>query len=207
MPYPIYLNDYVESILSIVEHYKMSDIILVGHSFGGRVAIKFASKHSYLLEKMVLVDSAGIKPKRKLNYYLKIFRHKLLNCFNIAHTAGSSDYRKLNQVSKQTFKNIINEDLTNLTKKITLPVLIFWGGKDKETPIYMARKLYKNLADSTLIVFKNVGHYSYIERPNEFYMLLKSYLSEGTHALADFIGNHNLWGSIIFKVPHTLPKQ
>jgi pimeloyl-ACP methyl ester carboxylesterase len=131
----------------------------------------------------------------------------MLNCLNISHTAGSRDYRKLDQIAKQTFKNIINEDLTPVTKKITLPVLMIWGGKDKETPIYMARKLYKNLTDSTLIVFKGVGHYAYIERQNEFYMLLKSYISEGSHALANIIGNHNLWGSIIFKISHSLSKQ
>lgn len=185
----------------------MSDIILVGHSFGGRVAIKFASKYSYLLEKVVLVDSAGLKPRRKISYYFKILRHKLLNFLKIPHIAGSTDYRKLDEISKKTFKNIINEDLTPLIGKITLPFLLIWGDKDTETPIYMARKLYKNLLDSTLIVFKGKGHYAYIERQNEFYMLLKSYLAEGTYALANIIGNHNLWDSIILKIPHTLSKQ
>ncbi|NLL55773.1 MAG: alpha/beta hydrolase [Clostridiales bacterium] len=206
-PYPIYLEDYAESILDIIEHYKMRQVILVGHSFGGRVAIKFASRYSHLLQKIVLVDSAGIKPRRKLSYYFKIFRHKLLNLLNIEHTAGSADYRKLDSVAKQTFKNIINEDLTPITQKITLPVLIFWGGKDKETPIYMARKLYKNLVCSTLIVFKGLGHYAYIERQNQFYMLLKSYLLEEHYALADIINNHNLGGSTILKIPHALSKQ
>lgn len=205
--YPLYLNDYVESILDIIEHYKMNDVILVGHSFGGRVCLKFASKYSHMLEKIVLVDSAGLKPKRKPDYYFKIFRHKLLNILNIAHVAGSEDYRKLDETSKKTFKNIINEDLTPQIKKIHIPVLLVWGDKDKDTPIYMAKKLYKNLAYPTLIIFKGSGHYAYIERQNEFYMLLKSYLSEGTYALADIIGNHNLWNCILLKVPHTLSKQ
>lgn len=204
---PIRLKDYSDSILDIIQHYKMSDVTLVGHSFGGRVAIKLASTHSYLLEKLVLVDSAGLKPKRSLRYYIKIFRHKLLNYLKIPHTSGSEDYRKLDDISKQTFKNIVNEDLSNLIKKITLPVLLFWGSKDKETPIYMAKKLYKNLVSPTLIVCKGLGHYAYIDRQNEFYMLLKSYLSEGAYALADIIRNHNLWGNILLKVPHNMSKQ
>lgn len=185
----------------------MNDVVLVGHSFGGRVAIKFASRYSRLLEKVVLVDSAGIKPRRKIGYYLKVLRHKLLNLLEVPHTAGSADYRKLNGAMRQTFKNIVNEDLSLLVRKITLPVLLIWGDKDKETPIYMAKKLYKSLGNPALIIFRGAGHYSYLDRPDEFYMLLKSYLSEGTHALADIIGNNDFRNGILLKIPHALPEQ
>jgi pimeloyl-ACP methyl ester carboxylesterase len=204
--YPLKLQDYVNSILDIIKFYKMHDIILIGHSFGGRVATVIASNYGYLLEKLVLVDSAGLKPRRRMSYYFRLYRHKLLTKLNIKHTSGSVDYRKLDDISKVTFKNIINEELTPLLKKITLPTLIFWGSKDKETPIYMARRLYKNILCSTLIVCVNAGHYSYIEKHNEFYMLLKCYLTEDSYAMDDIICGHNLGGDILVKVPHIKSK-
>lgn len=204
--YPLYLDDYADSILEIINHYKMSEVILVGHSFGGRVAIKIASACGYLLDKIILINSAGLKPKRTLKYYYKVFTHKVLTFLKIPHKAGSADYRKLDNTGKQTFKNIINEDLNPLIEKITLPALIIWGNKDKETPIYMARKLYRKLLCPTLIIFKGEGHYAYLKRQHEFYMLLKTYLTEGPYAMADIIGAHNLRSNIIFKIPYTESK-
>ncbi|NCA93027.1 alpha/beta hydrolase, partial [bacterium] len=159
-PHPnkeLFLDDYVSSVIEIIDYYKMSNVILVGHSFGGRVAIKIAAKHGYLLEKIVLVDSAGILPRRGLKYYFKIYFHKLCKKIGIKHLGGSKDYRALPAIMKQTFKNIVNEDLLPLVKKITLPTLLIWGDKDKETPIYMAKLMHKNIIGSGLIIFRGLG--------------------------------------------------
>lgn len=176
--YPLYVSDYAQSIIELIDHYKMNDVILIGHSFGGRVAIYIASKYGYLLNKLILVDSAGLKPRRCLIYYYKILKHKIFRRFGIKHKSGSKDYQKLNNIEKQTFKNIVNDDLTYLAKKITLPTLIFWGSKDKETAIYMARKLKKFINGSCLIIFNGAGHFSYVEQPDIFYKLVVTFLSE-----------------------------
>lgn len=181
-PHPDYaltLDDYVKAIVDLINHYKMKSVSIVGHSFGGRVALKIASRYGYMLERMVLIDSAGIKPRRTLKYYYKLYRHKLLKLLKIPHTAGSQDYRNLSPVMRKTFVNIVNENLSPLLSKITVPTLIIWGNKDKETPIYMARKFNKKIIGSGLVVLKNAGHYSYLEQPLKVLLILKSFMSEG----------------------------
>lgn len=173
------LDDFVQSVITLINYYKMKNVILVAHSFGGRVAIKIAAKYGYLLEKMVLVDAAGLKPRRGVRYHYRLLRHKILKALKVPHKAGSADYRQLPSIKKKTFVNIVNENLTALLPKVTLPTLIVWGNNDKETPIYMARKLNKKIMGSGLVVLKNAGHYSYLDRPFEFLLILKSFLAEG----------------------------
>lgn len=178
-PHPDYalcLDDYVFSIISIINHYKMKNVILVAHSFGGRVALKIAYKYGYMLEKMILIDAAGIKPRRNIKYFYRVLRHKILKKLKIKHKSGSSDYRQLTEIKKKTFINIIKEDLKGILENITLPTLIIWGEKDKETPMYMAKKLNKKIANSGLVILKGVGHYSYIDKPMQAFLAIKSFL-------------------------------
>lgn len=176
---PLVLDDYVHSVINLINYYKMHSVCLIAHSFGGRVALKLAANYGYLLDKLVLIGSAGIKPRRTVQYYYRITRHKLLRFLKIKHSAGSADYKKLPANMKKTFVNIVNENLGLLLHKITVPTLIIWGNKDKETPIYMARKLNKKIIGSGLIVLKNAGHYSYLEQPTRVLLILKSFLLEG----------------------------
>lgn len=179
MPYPAYVGDYAKSIVDLIRYYKMSSAYIVGHSFGGRVAMRLASEYGYLLDGIVLVDSAGLKPRRGLKYYFKVTMHKLLTKLNIKHEAGSDDYRKLSGVMKETFKNVVNEDQTRELNKITLPTLIVWGDKDKDTPIYMAKRINRSIKNSSLIVFKGEGHFAYLRRNKAFTAILLNFLAEG----------------------------
>lgn len=203
---PLHIDDYVDSIVDIINYYRMHNVLVVGHSFGGRVAIKLAYKYGHLLEKVVLTDSAGIIPKRKLKYYIKVYTHKILLKLGFKHNGGSKDYKSLSLIMKQTFKNIVNEDLTPFTKNITLPTLIVWGDKDKETPIYMAKMLHKNIANSGLIVFKGCGHFAYVERQDIFYAILIKFFLEGGDGVCSSNDNYNNKHSGIIKIPRIKSK-
>ena len=65
----------------------------------------------------------------------------------------------------QTFKNIINTDLTNYFKRIKNETLLIWGDKDYSTPLKDAYKLRKIIPNSALIILKNTEHYSYLNNP------------------------------------------
>lgn len=184
--YPLFVEDYAKAVVEIINHYKMNRVLLVGHSFGGRVAIRIASKYGYLLDKVVLVDSAGVIPRRGILYCLKVFRHKILRFLNIPHEAGSRDYRALSPLEKETFKNVVKEDLTPEMHRITLPVLLIWGNQDKDTPIYMAKRMRRKMPNSALIVFKNAGHFSYLDGGLTFVTILESFFREGGNE----VGNH-----------------
>lgn len=176
--YPLTLDNFVSSVIDLINFYEMKDVSIVGHSFGGRIALKLACKYGYLLDKMVLIDSAGIRPRRGIKYYYKVFSHKIFTKLKIPHKAGSADYRSLNSVRKKTFVNIVNENLRPILKNITLPTLIIWGEKDKDTPMYMAKILHREISGSGLVVHKGAGHYSYLDCPRETYLILNSFFGE-----------------------------
>lgn len=166
---PLQLADYADAIMRLIGHYNMEKVILVAHSFGARVALLLAWEHPEIIKKMVIVSGAGIKPRRGIRYYYRHYRHKLLSALGIPHKAGSPDYRKLSPVMKKTFRNIVGKDLTPLLEEISTPTLLIWGNRDRQTPLYMARKMHKRLPCSKLVVLKGAGHFCYLEKHNIFY--------------------------------------
>ena len=183
---PLYVRDYVFKLKKIIDKFQPKELVLVGHSFGGRVAIKFSFLFQNLYEKfsLVLVDSAGISPKRHLLYRYKVWRYKRLKIKAKTNDRlkdklknfGSSDYKKLSPVMKQTFVNVVNEDLSNDAKFIKCKTIIVWGEKDKETKLYMARKLNGLIAGSKLVILKDAGHFSFLEKKEDFAIILDTFL-------------------------------
>ena len=163
--------DYAKLVIKLLNELNVKKVYIVSHSFGGRIAIILASLYSELVEKVVLIDSAGLKPRFSIVTYLKIKYFKFLKWLSkfkiikkeFLNKFGSSDYKNLSSSQKKVFNNIIKEDLSYLLKNIKAPTLIVWGKKDKITPYYMAKKLNKSINKSRLILYKKAGHFSYLE--------------------------------------------
>lgn len=183
---PYYVSDYVQELYKLIVSMKVKNLILVGHSFGGRVAIKFAFFHQCEFEnfKICLVDSAGIKPRRGLKYYYKIYRFKHFKRLaekddkfkEKLKSFGSQDYKVLCDVMKKTFVNVVNEDLSSIAKFVKCKTLIVWGKDDLETKLYMAKKLNKLIKNSKLHIIKKAGHFSFLDNPSEFLILLDTFI-------------------------------
>ncbi len=176
------LDDYVKIIKEIIEFLGQEKVDIVAHSFGGRVGIKLAGTTD-CVNKLVLVDSAGIKPKFSLKRYLKIRKYKFLKFLNKIKLTkkdlskyGSEDYIALPPQMKSIFIRIVNEDLISFLPKIKCPTLLVWGENDESTPLYMAHKMNKYIKNSGLVVFKNSGHFSYLQNHNQFCLIVDSFL-------------------------------
>ncbi|MDE5592878.1 MAG: alpha/beta hydrolase [Clostridiales bacterium] len=150
--------------------------IIVGHSFGGRVAIILAAQG--LAQKIMLVDSAGLKPKFSLKkkiriarYHHRVKRGKSLDGF------GSTDYNNVDTDMRGVFVRIVNTHLDRLLPYIKCQTLIFWGKRDRDTPPYMAKKLLRGIENSALIMTDG-GHYSYLDSQYNFTMRLKNFVTE-----------------------------
>ncbi|MDE6618876.1 MAG: alpha/beta hydrolase [Clostridiales bacterium] len=150
--------------------------IIVGHSFGGRVAIILAAQG--LAQKIMLVDSAGLKPKFSLKkkiriarYHHRVKRGKSLDGF------GSTDYNKVDTDMRGVFVRIVNTHLDRLLPYIKCQTLIFWGKRDRDTPPYMAKRLLRGIENSSLIMTDG-GHYSYIDCKYKFTLQLKNFVTE-----------------------------
>lgn len=169
------VSDYAKDVINLCDMLNIKTAVFAGHSFGGRVALELAAKYPERTAALALIDSAGIKPRRKLSYYFKITVHKLLKKIGMKGLNGSADYSVLSPVMKNTFKNIVNYDQTPLLNSILHQTAIFWGDKDNETPLYMARTLKKGLRNSELFML-NGGHFAYCEDSMKFFAILSAFL-------------------------------
>ena len=129
---------------------------LIAHSFGGRVALKLLSESPELLKAYRAVKKVAPRfAERKF---------------------GSPEYRTLSPVMRESYKKIVNEDLTPRLRGIRAPVLYVFGDKDTATPPYMAEILHENTAASGLVYMKGCSHFCFCERPNEFNAVAREFL-------------------------------
>ena len=180
------VNDYVFELKKILDQFEIESLNLIAHSFGGRVAIKFLFfyQQKYDSVKLCLIDSAGVLPRRGLKYWWRVNRYKSLTKKAVRNSAllnkvqryGSEDYKKLDEVMKQTFVLVVNENLLGFAKFINCKTLIVWGDKDRDTRLYMAKKLKRAILGSRLVILKGAGHFSFLEKKEEFVIILDRFL-------------------------------
>jgi len=186
---PWNLDDYTAFTESFTKDLGIINPVLLGHSFGGRVSIKLASKVNP--PKIVLMNSAGIKPKRSTSYYFRVYGYKFFRTVAAlpllkwilsepleAYRAiySSSDYKQASPIMKQVLSKVVNEDLRHHLKAINVPVLLIWGDQDQSTPIEDARLMEKLIPDAGLVVYEGAGHFSYLEQPAKTLTILGTFL-------------------------------
>ena len=189
--HPLKTDDFGNFLKDFIKALDIKNPILIGHSNGGRTIINAVGRGIVQAKKVVLIDSAGLKPKRSINYYLKVGFYKtgkfILNLLpntktikafkeKLRNSVGSSDYKASANVLKETMKVIVNEDLSHLLPKINVPTLLFWGTLDTATPISDGRKMEKLIPDCGLIEYQGATHFSYLENINHFNTVLNEFL-------------------------------
>ena len=133
--------------------------------------------YEILIKKIILVDSAGMKPRFNLKTKCKILKYKLLKKLGFKQeNKGSSDYKNLSPIMKKTFSNVVNFFLEEYAKHIKAETLIIFGEKDKAMPVYMGKRLQKLIPDSALLVFKNASHFAYLDNFSDFVIIAKNFL-------------------------------
>lgn len=181
------VDDYTDFVIEFIEKLGIKKVILLGHSFGGRVIIKLVNRKNLPFEvtRLILVDSAGIRPEKndeqlkkekimKTGKKLLAFSPKLLNFFQ--SMVGSADYKAASPLMREVLVSVVNEDLSHLLPSITQETLLIWGALDTATPISDAEKMEKLIPEAGLARIEGVGHYSFLENPVVFEAILESYL-------------------------------
>ncbi len=189
---PWNVDAYADFFCELMENLGIKKATLIGHSYGGRVIIKLAARESipFEIKNIVLIDSAGIMPKRSFAQKMKIKRYKVLKkILNMKlvyalfpeliddwrNRQGSADYRNASDMMKKCMVMAVNEDLTDLLPKIKQETLLIWGDKDTATPIGDAKVMDEMIPDSGLAVIPGTGHFSFLENPGVFAGIMKSY--------------------------------
>ncbi|MCI7401494.1 MAG: alpha/beta hydrolase [Christensenella sp.] len=170
------LQDYADEIKKVILQDNLNNITIVGHSFGGRVAILLAIQLS-CVKGLVLVDAAGLKPRFSIKKTLKVLSYKLRKKLKLnTEKCGSKDYVVLSNNMRKTFKNIVNFHLDNYLKDIRQDTLVIFGDKDKETPLYMAKRFKNKIPKCALILLKG-DHFAYLKNFNQFSLIIREYLN------------------------------
>ena len=168
------VSDYKTWVEDLTNELNLTRFTLFGHSFGGRVAIKYAIEHPYKVNSLILCAAAGIKPdaytvKRRFLKLLaiagkKTFKLPIVNNFSshakkfLYRLAGSNDYLKADGVMKETIVKVLEEDLTPLLTQISLPTFVVWGSEDGATPLADGQKIHSLVKQSKLYVFEGQKH-------------------------------------------------
>ncbi len=181
------VDDYTDLTVKLIAALGLKKVILLGHSFGGRVIIKMASRADlpYEITKIILVDSAGIRPEKtseqKMKENVSKFGKKLLSgspklLNKLQSMTGSQDYRDASPLMRRILVNVVNEDLKDLLPNIRQSTLLIWGTADTATPLSDAKLMEQLLPDAGLAEIHGVGHYSFLENPVLFNAIISSFL-------------------------------
>ncbi len=165
------IEEYAEIIHQFIVNLEKLPPILVGHSFGGRISIKYASR--FPVNKLVLIGTPGIK--KPLNF-LKKAKQFLYRKWKIGQ--GSQDYQKANGLLRKTLVMAVNDDLSENLHLIKCPTLLLWGEKDQEVKVSIAKQMQQKIVQSELVVIPKCGHFPYLERYRYFLIVLRYYLQK-----------------------------
>ncbi len=191
MSEPWSLSDYTSLIKAFCEKLELSDFTMFGHSHGGRVCLKMAADKIVCPKRLVLLDSAGLIPKKSLKTRMRARSFKIIKgfctlpglkkpCSGLLDRArsyfGSADYNAAPLVLRQTLVNLVNTDIRDILGNIEASTLLIWGENDTATPLSDAKIIESRILDCGLCVIKDTGHWSFIENPNLAHAIIKSFL-------------------------------
>lgn len=173
------IEDYADFIHKFVHKLGYTKCSIIGHSFGGKIGLMYASK--YETEKLILLGSPYKKEIEKLSLKVKILKglKKVIPSEKLIEFAkkhiGSTDYKNASQKMRQILTQHVNNDITEDVKKIKCPTIIIWGENDTTVDKSNAYELEKLINDSAVIILPGT-HYAYLENINQVNKIIENFL-------------------------------
>jgi len=195
-PTPWGMDEYTAFTAEFIADYGVDDVIVLGHSHGGRVAIRLATETGlgFAVRQMILVDSAGRVPQRDWRYKLRLRTYKAGKAIlgsaparavapnglgRLQKAMGSTDYAAASPVMRASLVKVVNTDLMDLLGQITAETLLIWGENDTATPPDDGRAMERAIPGAGLVILPGAGHYSFLDQPYAFGKVIESFLKIG----------------------------
>jgi pimeloyl-ACP methyl ester carboxylesterase len=184
------IADYAEHVRQFLDEIGIAKAAFLGHSFGGRIAIHFASHHPHRVSHLILVASAGVRPKRGPRYYVRVATAKALRRLltlpglegvgsrllsRWQAKVGSRDYLAAGRL-RPTLVKVVNEDLTPILAAVQAPTLLVWGDQDQEVRRPAMDVMAATIPRARLTVFPGAGHFPFRDEPEVFCRAAKDFL-------------------------------
>jgi pimeloyl-ACP methyl ester carboxylesterase len=184
-------DSYARFVFAFLDELGIERCHVIGHSHGGRVAICMAADRAERIDRLLLCDSAGLRPKRGLRYHRRVATAKLGRLVGrfggapgrrfqerMRRRVASRDYLEASEAMRATFRLVIAEDLADRLPRLQAPTLLVWGDRDEDTPLWMAHRMEELIPDAGLVVLEDAGHYSYADAPGAFGSVARRFLCE-----------------------------
>lgn len=184
-------KDYANFVVNFVQQIGLEKFDILGHSFGGGVALRIAAEHGRMVDRLILCDAAIVRKERlglrqKISKRLSKLGSKIISktplkpYFSKAAAAlsGNYDYYKASPFMKRVFQKVVSEDLAFLLPQVDAPTLVVWGEKDQATPIEDAFMIAEAIRGSELKVITGAGHGPNKSQPQKLSMIINNFLSK-----------------------------
>ncbi len=185
---------YADLVIAFLRALGIKKAVLIGHSFGGRIIFKLFEKGNlpFEIDKIILIDSAGVKPEKTLEQKIKQRIYKISRGVlaskpvaalfpdaleNLRKKNGSADYNAASPVMRRCLVLAVNEDLTHIFPSVNVPSLLIWGDRDDATPLSDAKLMEEKIPDAGLVICEGAGHYSFLEQPGKCRRVIESFLN------------------------------
>lgn len=190
---PYRLADYALFLHEYIQEKKLSNVVLIGHSFGGRVSLRYSDMYPDNISGLILTGTPGVTPvpRRKLLVFIALAKAgKLILSvwpFNFMqekirlwyyYLVGAREFYRAEGVMRETFKHIVQEDLISYMHNVHVPTLLAWGAMDQITPLWIAQRMRKEMTSSTLIVIPDKGHGVPFKEPDIFVRNIMPFLRQ-----------------------------
>ncbi len=190
-PKPYTLSDYVSFLESYIKEKKLNSVVLIGHSFGGRVSLKFCMQERPELRGLILTGTPGVTPVPRKKLFVFITLAKIGKFFFsmwpfslIAekirawyyYVVGAREFYRAEGVMRETFKLIVQEELVSAMSHVSVPCLLVWGQLDQITPVWIAKKMNEEIKDSKLVLIADRDHGVPYKDPDLFVSHIETFL-------------------------------
>ena len=190
-------ENFVSDLDLVVKHAGLERFILVGHSFGTMISMKYCVEHPEKILALILIGGGTkIKALHKLGYpFAKLFATlsykrsaDFVSKLAVGKKAGEVKEWILDQAMKytppysamNTYKTLTTVDLRDDAKKIDKPTLIIVGEEDALLPVSKSEELSRMIRNSKLVVVKNAGHCVILEKPEVVNKSIEGFVSKLT---------------------------
>lgn len=181
------ISDFAKIIAEFIKKNKIKEPTVLGHSYGGKIAIKLASLYPNLIDKLILEGSSGIRPKKTLFQILifpvvKIAYFLLPDIFNARAKIRNKLYKKLESdyadvgAMKNIFLNTLKEDISSDLPKIKAETLFIWGEQDRAVPLKSGKRMYQLIKNSRLVILEDTDHFPHIKQPERTAYYVKDFV-------------------------------
>lgn len=175
------VGDYAEWLIKFLKAQNATQVHILAHSFGARVAFKTLYAHPEIAHSLIITGGAGIVKPRSSEYIKKVKAYrrikKIFPKFAERHF-GSAEYRSLSPLMRESYKKIVNEDLSACAASVKCKTYLIYGRDDGVTPPDEEGQIFHKLIEGSRLEIMEGGHFCFSEHPDLFNQKIFNFLSE-----------------------------